>query len=251
MWIHTWLVYLFLYAPIVILIIFSFNREKQVTKWRGFTFDWYIKLFRNEVIHAAVWNSLIVAAWTTLIATILGTLAGVGLARYRSRLKGPTQALLYLPIIIPEIVIGAALIMFFGVIQARLSLWTIVIAHIVFSVSYVAIIVRARLAGIDQTLEEAAADLGASPIAAFFRVTLPLLMPGIIAGALLVFTISIDDYVITSFVAGSNATTLPLQIYSMLKTGVTPEVNAVSTLLLLFTIVLIVAAQYLLRERSK
>ena len=147
--------------------------------------------------------------------------------------------------IIPEIVLGAALVTFYGVLAFRLSLWTVVIAHVVFCVSYVAIVVRARLSGFDVSLEEAALDLGARPLATFWRVTLPLITPGIVAGALLSFTISIDDYVITSFVAGVGATTLPLQIYSMLKVGVTPEVNAVSTLLLAVTIVLILIAQRL------
>jgi spermidine/putrescine transport system permease protein len=184
-----------------------------------------------------------VAAITTVCATVIGTLAALALARWRFRGEGVTQAALYLPIIIPEIVIGAALVTFFGVVEMRLSIWTVVLAHVAFSISYVAIVVRARLAGFDRALEEAALDLGAPPIETFRRVTLPLILPGIVAGALLVFTISIDDYVITSFVAGVGATTLPLQIYSMLKVGVTPEVNAVSTLLLLLTVGLILLAQ--------
>ena len=188
------------------------------------------------------------ATITTVIATVIGTLAALALARGKFRGKGATQAALYLPIIIPEIVIGAALVTFFGVAQMRLGLTTVVIAHVAFCISYVAIVVRARLAGFDRSLEEAASDLGAGPWDTFRRVTLPIILPGIVAGALLVFTISIDDYVITSFVAGVGATTLPIQIYSMLKVGVTPEVNAVSTLLLLLTVVLIVIAQRLQQE---
>ncbi len=176
---------------------------------------------------------------------MFGTLVALALGRYEFKGSGFTKSLLYLPIIIPEIVIGAALVTFFGAVTLRLSLWTVVLAHVVFSVSYVAIVVRARLSGFDRSLEEAALDLGARPVQTFWRVTLPLIAPGIVAGALLCFTISIDDYVITSFVAGVGATTLPLQIYSMLKVGVTPEVNAVSTLLLAVTVVLIVIAQRL------
>jgi len=242
---YSWLVYVFLYAPIAILVVFSFNRGKQTAVWEGWTLDWYRSLAKNDLILGSVRNSLIVGAVATVVATAFGTLAALALGRYEFRGKGATRNLLYLPIIIPEIVVGAALVTFFGVLSLHLSIWTVALAHVVFSVSYVAIVVRARLSGFDRSLEEAALDLGARPVQTFWRVTLPLILPGVVAGALLVFTISIDDYVITSFVAGVGATTLPLQIYSMLKVGVTPEVNAVSTLLLLVTIVMIVIAQRL------
>ncbi|MFL6194500.1 MAG: ABC transporter permease [Thermoanaerobaculia bacterium] len=245
---HTALVYLFLYAPIAILVAFSFKAARQTAFWTGFTLDWYRRLLSNELLFHAVRNSLVVAGLTTVIAVLLGTPAALALARLEFRGKRATQALLFLPVIIPEVVLGAALVTFFGAVEMRLSLWTVVIAHVVFSVSYVAIVVRARLAGLDPALEEAARDLGASPFETFRRVTLPLAAPGIVASALLVFTLSIDDYVITSFVAGVGATTLPLHIYSMLKVGVTPEVNAVSTLLLAGTIVLIVIAHRLLAK---
>lgn len=245
---HSALVFLFLWAPILVLVVFSFNRGKQTALWQGFTLDWYEKLLGNEQIQAAVKNSLITATVTTVVATVVGTLVALALGRWRFRGKGVTQVLLYLPIIIPEIVIGAALVTFFGVVGWRLSLGTVILGHIVFSTSYVAIVVRARLSGFDRSLEEAALDLGASPVEVFTRVTLPLILPGVIAGALLVFTLSIDDYVVTSFVAGVGATTLPIQIYSMLKVGVTPEVNAVSTLLLALTVVLIVLAQRLQQQ---
>ena len=174
----------------------------------------------------------------------------VARARAGFRGKRTTQTLLYLPVIIPEVVLGAALVTFFGAVNLQLSILTVVIAHVVFSVSYVALVVRARLAGLDPALAEAARDLGAGSFETFRRVTLPLALPGIVASALLVFTLSIDDYVITSFVAGVGATTLPLHIYSMLKVGVTPEVNAVSTLLLAVTIVLVAAAHRLLQEKE-
>ena len=242
---HSWLVYFFLYAPIVILIVLSFNAGRHASSWEGFSFRWYEKLLENKLLLRSVKNSLLVAGATTVLSTTIGTLAALALGRSSFRGKGVTQAALFLPIIIPEIVLGAALVTFFGAIQFRLSIWTVILAHVAFSISYVAIVVRARLAGFDRSMEEAAMDLGAGPIATFCRVTLPLILPGIVAGALLVFTISIDDYVITSFVAGVGATTLPLQIYSMIKVGVTPEVNAVSTLLLLFTVLMIVVAQRL------
>ncbi|HKV07115.1 MAG TPA: ABC transporter permease [Thermoanaerobaculia bacterium] len=244
---HTALVYVFLYAPIAVLVVFSFNAARQTAMWGGFTLDWYRKLLGNDVLLHSVRNSLLVAGITTVVATVLGTLAALALGRYDFRGKRGTQMLLYLPVIIPEVVLGAALLTFFGVVEMRLSLWTVVIAHVVGSVSYVAIVVRARLSGLDPSLEEAARDLGAGPFETFRRVTLPLLLPGIAASALLVFTLSIDDYVVTSFVAGVGSTTLPLHIYSMLKVGVTPEVNAVSTLLLAVTIVLIVLAHRLLQ----
>ena len=249
--VHTALVYLFLYAPIAVLVVFSFNADRQTAMWDGFTLGWYEKLLGNEVLLRSVRNSLLVAGITTAVATVLGTLAALALGRYDFRGKRGTRALLFLPVIIPEVVLGAALLTFFGVVEMRLSLWTVVIAHVVFSVSYVAIVVRARLSGLDPSLEEAARDLGAGPFETFRRVTLPLILPGIVASALLVFTLSIDDYVVTSFVAGVGSTTLPLHIYSMLKVGVTPEVNAVSTLLLAVTVVLIVLAHRLLRSSSE
>ena len=248
---HTALVYLFLYAPIAVLVVFSFNAARQTAMWDGLTLDWYRKLLGNEVLLRSVRNSLLVAGITTAVATVLGTLAALALGRYDFRGKRGTQALLFLPVIIPEVVLGAALLTFFGVVEIRLSLWTVVIAHVVFSISYVAIVVRARLSGLDPSLEEAARDLGAGPFETFRRVTLPLILPGIVASGLLVFTLSIDDYVVTSFVAGVGSTTLPLHIYSMLKVGVTPEVNAVSTLLLGVTMVLIVLAHRLLQSSSE
>lgn len=241
------LVYLFLYAPIAVLVVFSFNAARQTALWEGFTLDWYRRLLGNEALLRSVRNSLVVAGLTTVAATVLGTLAALALARFEFPGRRSTRTLLFLPVIIPEVVLGAALLTLFGEVGLRLSLWTVVIAHVVFSVSYVAIVVRARLAGLDPSLEEAARDLGAGPFETFRRVTLPLLLPGIAASALLVFILSIDDYVVTSFVAGVGSTTLPLHIYSMLKVGVTPEVNAVSTLLLAVTVVLIVLAHRLLQ----
>lgn len=247
--VHTLLVYLFLYGPIAVLAVFSFNAGRQTAIWEGFTFDWYRRLLADDRLLAATANSLLVAGAATALATVLGTAAALALARPAApsgQSRRATQALLYLPVILPEVVLGAALLTFFGIAHLRLSLATVIVAHVVFSLSYVAIVVRARLAGLDPSLAEAARDLGAGPWEAFRRVTLPLALPGIAAAALLVFTLSIDDYVVTSFVAGVGATTLPLHVYSMLKVGVTPEVNAVSTLLLAVTVVPIVLAHRLL-----
>ena len=247
--VHTAAVYLFLYAPIAVLVAFSFNSARQTAAWQGFTFSWYGEMLRDERLLRAVRNSLLVAALATALATVIGTMAALALAPAAARPgrgRAATQILLLLPVILPEVVLGAALLTLFGAWKMRLSLVTVLIAHVVFSISYVALVVRARLAGLDPALAEAARDLGAGGWEVFRRVTLPLALPGIVAGALLVFTLSIDDYVITSFVAGAGATTLPLHVYSLLKAGVTPEVNAVSAALLLVTVTLIALAHSLL-----
>lgn len=246
---ESFLVYLFLYAPIIILVIFSFNSSRYAI-WEGFSLDWYKKAIQDELIIRSIKNSLIVAVATTIASTIIGTLAALGMQRFQFKVKNAVDGLFYLPVIIPEIVMAAALVTFFGFVQFTLSMTTVIIAHIAFCVSYVVIVVRARLEGFDQTLEEAAMDLGANEFQTFFKVTLPVIAPGILSGALLAFTLSVDDYVITSFVAGVGSTTLPLQIYSMVKTKVTPEINAVSTLLLIPTIILIIISDRLQREKK-
>jgi spermidine/putrescine transport system permease protein len=250
---HTAAVYLFLYTPIAVLVAFSFNRARQTAAWEGFTLSWYGEMLSDERLLGAVRNSLLIAALATALATVIGTMAALALTPAGSRPprgRGPTEVLLLLPVILPEVVLGAALLTLFGAWRMRLSLATVLVAHVVFSISYVALVVRARLAGLDPALAEAARDLGAGAWEVFRRVTLPLALPGIAAGALLVFTLSIDDYVVTSFVAGAGATTLPLHIYSLLKAGVTPEVNAVSTALLTVTVTLIAAAHWLLLRRD-
>jgi spermidine/putrescine transport system permease protein len=244
--VHTVAVYLFLYLPIGVLGAFSFNSGRQTAVWEGFTLAWYGQLLRDERLLWAVRNSLVVATLATVLATMAGTMAALALDRPRLPGRAATRTLLLLPVILPEVVLGAALLTLFGAVRLRLSLTTVLAAHVVFSISYVAVVVRARLAGLDPALAEAARDLGAGGWEAFRRVTLPLALPGIAAGALLAFTLSIDDYVITSFVAGVGATTLPLHIYSMLKVGVTPEVNAISAALLVVTAALIAAAHWLL-----
>lgn len=234
--------YAFLYLPLIIVVIYSFNDSRLNAEWVGFTLDWYRKLFADEPMLDAARNTLIIGAITSVCATVLGTLAGLAMHRYKLRLL---PLLVLTPIAIPEILMGLSLLVFFVTLNFTLGFVSITLAHIAFCVGFVAIVVRARLAGMDNALVEAARDLGATPLQAFRLVTLPLIMPGIVAGALMAFTLSIDDFVITYFTAGAGASTLPLQIYSMLKIAVTPEVNAISTLLMLLTLALIFIASKL------
>lgn len=234
--------YAFLYVPLVIVIVYSFNDSRLNAEWVGFTLDWYRKLFNNADMLEAAGNSLIIGLTASVISTVLGTMAGVAMHRYRLRLL---PVLVLTPIAIPEILMGVSLLIFFVLFNFTLGLVSVALAHIAFCIGFVAIVVRARLAGMDEALTEAARDCGATPWKAFRYVTLPLIMPGVIAGALMAFTLSIDDFVITFFTAGAGTVTLPLQIYSMIKIAVTPEVNAVSTLLMLLTLMLIVIASKL------
>src|SRR4051812_40579010 len=240
----TWGVLFFLYAPIVVLILFSFNAAKSQAVWRGVTLEWYTAALRNAEVRAALANSAIVAGMTTLFATIVGTLAGLGLSR-RFAGRAATAGLLYLPIMIPEIILAVALLTFFAVTRWDLSRTTVVLSHVVFCTSYVAIVVRARLADFDASLEEAARDLGAGRLGVFWRVKLPLMLPGVLAGALLAFTVSLDDYLITNYVRPAAFDTLPVYIYAQVRRGVTPEVNAVSTIMLVLTGAVIVIAHVL------
>lgn len=241
-------IFAFLYLPIFILIIYSFNANKVVGVWEGFSLQWYQELWSDRAIASAFRNSMWVAFWSTIISTILGTLAALVLERFRFRGRAVYDGTLYLPIIIPDIVMALSTLLFFVMVGVALSRYTIVIAHIAFNISFVAVIVRARLSNMDANLEEAAADLGANEWATFRRVTLPLLMPGIVAGALLAFTLSLDDFVITFFVSGPGSTTLPVRVYSMIKFGVTPEVNAISTLMLVGSTILVIISLALQRR---
>jgi spermidine/putrescine transport system permease protein len=244
LWIAAAAGFAFLYVPLVIVVVYSFNNSRLNAEWVGFTLDWYYKLARNDEMLAAAGNSLLIALVASLVSTALGTMAGVAMHRYRLRLL---PVLVLTPIAMPEILLGVALLIFFITTfgEESLSLATVIVAHTTFCIGFVAIIVRARLAGMDESIFEAARDLGATPWQTFRLVTLPLIKPGIIAGALMAFTLSIDDFVITFFTAGAGTVTLPLQIYSMIKIAVTPEVNAVSTLLMLLTLALIIVASRL------
>ena len=242
LWACALVAYAFLYIPLIIVVVYSFNDSRLNAEWVGFTLDWYRKLFANDEMLAAAGNSLLIGLTASVVSTILGTMAGMAMYRYRLRLL---PLLVLTPIAIPEILMGVSLLIFFVMLNFTLGLVSVALAHIAFCIGFVAIVVRARLAGMDESLIEAARDCGASPWQTFRYVTLPLIMPGVIAGALMAFTLSIDDFVITFFTAGAGTVTLPLQIYSMIKIAVTPEVNAVSTLLMLLTLLLIVVASRL------
>jgi spermidine/putrescine transport system permease protein len=233
------LVYVFLYFPLAIVVVNSFKDSGLNTEWIGFTTKWYNALFQNDEVVAAATNSLTIAFVSSLVSMALGTLAGLALHRYKLRLL---PALLFTPIAAPEILIGVSLLLFFVVLNVTLGMVSIILAHIAFCIFVVALIVRFRLSTMDDNLVEAARDLGATPIQAFTQVTLPLILPGIFAGALLAFALSINDFVITFFAGGASATTLPVKLYTMMKTGVTPELNAISTILMLLTFFLFVVA---------
>ncbi|HEV8599166.1 MAG TPA: ABC transporter permease [Gemmatimonadales bacterium] len=243
------LVYLLLHLPVLVLVVFSFNASKYSVSWAGFTFDWYRRLAERTDLLRGLQASLLVGSVSTLIATVFATLLAVALARRRFAGRRALENLLYLPIVTPEIVAGISLLVLFVLLKIPLGLGSITIAHIAFNIGFVAVVVRARLEGMDQSLEEAALVLGADEFTAFRTVTVPLLWPGILAGALLAFTMSFDDYVITSLVAGTGSSTLPIVVYSMVRRNVEPSVNAISTLILISTSLLIWLANRLMRER--
>lgn len=257
---NAWLVYAFFYAPILVLIALSFNENRLVGVWRGFTFDWYGQMLNNGAVLRAIRNSLIVAAVSTVLATVLGTAAALSLERFRFRGRQAFDALLYLPVIVPDVTMAVMLLLFFvraadamfvvSGAQVRLGLTTITLSHVAFNISFVAIVVRARLAGMDPTLEEAAADLYASRWQAFRRVTLPRMAPGVLGGALLALTLSLDDVVITSFVSGPGSTTLPVYVFGLVRRGVTPLINAVSTAMLVASMILVLASVLVQRRRD-
>lgn len=243
------LVYLFLHLPIFVLMLFSFNDSKFSVDWRGFTLRWYQRLLERPDILRGLKISLIVGVAATVISALLGTLIALALARHRFRGRRAFEGFLYLPIVTPEIVVGISLLILFALLNVSLGVTTITVAHVAFCISFVVVVVLARLEGMDQHLEEAALILGADEITTFWKVTVPQLWPGILAGALLAFTMSFDDFVITSFVSGSGSSTLPIVVYGMVRKNVEPSINAISTIILLVTSVLIYVADRLVRER--
>ncbi|HEX2153087.1 MAG TPA: ABC transporter permease [Acidimicrobiia bacterium] len=246
---HGWLVYLFFYAPIIVLAVFSFNDNSRVGIWTEPSLRWYRQMAANEDILRAIRNTLIVAAISTVVSVVLGTAAAVSMERFRFRGQRTLDGLLYLPIIIPDVTMAVMMLLFFvqafdllaGVtgIQLQLGLGSISLAHIAFNISFVAVVVRARLAGMDPYLTEAAADLYAGRWQTFRKVTLPLIMPGVAGGALLALTLSLDDVVVTSFVTGPGSTTLPVYVFGLVRREVSPLINAVSTAMLVASIVLV------------
>lgn len=230
---------LFLYLPIAVLVVYSFNAAKLATTWQGFSLQWYAALARDHALMVALQNSVLIAGVSTVIAMVLGVSAAVGLERLPRRQRAWLDGALLLPLVIPEIMMGVALLLFFVLVKMPLGLLTVTIGHAAFNVPVVMVVVRARLRKLDPHLEEAARDLGATPWQAFRRVTLPLLMPAIVGAALLAVTVSLDDFVVTFFTAGPGATTLPLKVYSMIKTGISPEINALSAILVLVSMGLV------------
>ena len=264
-------VYFFLYGPIVVLILFSFNSSRTNVVFEGVVnrgpcgpFYWFCELAQNDDVLDATRNTLIIAISSTVVATTIGTLAALALQRYNFPFKRFSEGTLYIPIVIPEIVMGIGILVFFSAFfgwfngllgltgDARLAmgLGTVIVSHIAFSVPFVIMVVRARLHGFDQSLEEAAMDLGANEITTFRRITLPLIAPGVMSGALLAFTLSLDDFIITFFTTGPGATTLPIYVYGLLRRIVTPEVNALSTIWIVMVLLLVFISQQLERRSA-
>jgi spermidine/putrescine transport system permease protein len=257
--INGWLVYIFFYAPIALLVLFSFSDNRNVGIWGGFTLDWYQDFFDSSNARGALSNSVKIAIVVTIISVILGTMAALALERFTFKGKKVFDALLYLPIIIPDVTMAVMLLLFFGEffdvldmlfgLQLRKGFWSITISHIAFNISFVSVIVRARLSGMNTNLEEAAVDLYASRWKAFRHVTLPQIVPGIAGGALLAMTLSLDDVVITQFVTGPGWTTLPVYVFGLIRKGVTPLINSISVIMLLASMILVVLSLFAERAR--
>lgn len=237
------LCFAFLYIPILILIIYSFNASKLVTVWGGFSLQWYRSMWSNEGLMDAAWITVRVALLSATIGTILGTLAALSLTRF-ARFPGRMlfSGMIYAPLVMPEVITGLSLLLLFVSMGVDRGFWTVVIAHTTFTMCYVAIVVQSRLLTFDRSLEEAALDLGCPPVKTFFRITLPLILPGVVAGWMLAFSLSLDDLVIASFTTGPGATTLPIKIYSQVRLGVTPEINAICTILIALVTVGVICA---------
>jgi len=248
------LLYLFLYAPIAVVMVYSFNSARFGARWTGFTTNWYGALLDNPAALSAARNTLLLAVLSTSIATVLGTLLGYGLDRFNFPGKRFFSRLLYVPVFIPDIILAVALLLFYSLVRSWLGLFdlgltTMVIAHVTFQIPFVAIVVRSRLVGLDPALEEAARDLGANGWQTFTHVTLPLILPGIMAGGMLAFTLSLDDFVVSFFTSGPGSTTLPILIYSSVKRGITPDINALSTLIILASIAATIVITMLQRNQ--
>ncbi len=241
LYVPFWATYVFLYAPIVVLVVMSFNSGESAYTYEGFSLKWYADLAADERIMDGLINTLIVATGSTVIATVLGTLLAVGLARH-TRSK-TLDAVALMPAVLPDLVLAIGLLLFYGMIQLTLGLYSVILAHGVFAMAFVAAVVRTRLSGADASLEEASRDLGAGPVTTFRKVTLPQLAPGIVAGALLAFTLSLDEFVIAFFTIGNSEQTLPIVIYSMIRFGVTPKINALAAVLLLVSFTAVIVGQ--------
>jgi putrescine transport system permease protein len=241
----------FLYLPILLLVIYSFNASKLVTVWGGFSLQWYVSLFQNTELLQAAWVTLRIAFVTATAATVLGTLAAVTLVRYgRFRGRSLFSGMIYAPLVMPDVITGLSMLLLFVAMGFARGFWTITIAHITFTMCFVAIVVQSRLISFDRSLEEAALDLGCRPMKTFMVITLPIILPAVVAGWMLAFTLSLDDLVIASFTSGPGATTLPMKIYSQVRLGVTPEINAVCTILIALVASGVIVASIVTKRRE-
>lgn len=249
--IYLVIIFIFLFLPITVLILFSFNTSSLNIVFEGFTFHWYRDLFQNTALLNALFNTLIVAGVSTVVSTIIGTISAYGLYKYSFPGKNVVNELLYIPVVIPEIVLGIALLSVYTLLNMELGLFTLILAHICFCIPFVIISVRSVLDSMDSHIEEAANDLGASRFQTFIKIIIPMLMPGILSGAQLALTLSLDDVVISYFTAGPGANTLPLQVYSMIKTGITPDVNALITIMLIIVFLFLFTSTFVQLKRLK
>jgi spermidine/putrescine transport system permease protein len=241
----TTLVFVFLYIPIVVLVVFSFNSSKLNIVWQSFTIDWYVRLFNNTPLIRAAKNSLIIASITTLLSVILGTLGAWLLHRYRFRFSRAIQTLVAVPMVMPEILIGISLLILFVTIGLDLGFTSVIIGHVTFSFPFVLVAVQARLQGLDPALEEAALDLGATPFQAFWLVIVPCLRPAIVAGALMAFTLSMDELIVSVFVKSAASSTLPVKVFDMARVGLNPMLNALSAIFIVATVAFVLFSEYL------
>lgn len=237
------LTFLFLYAPIAVVVLFSFNTSRRNVLFEGFTFDWYLKLAGNRALIEAFRNTMLIALSATAIATVIGTLTAVAMFRYKFRGKYLIDAMLYIPVVIPEIVLGIALLSIFSLVSMPLGLGSLIIAHATFCIPFVVFTVRARLTGFDRSIEEAAMDLGANRLRVLTGITIPIIAPGIVSGAVLSFTLSIDDVIISFFTTGAKSTTFPLKIMELVRSGVSPDVYALSTIVIIATFIVVLISQ--------
>ena len=241
----------FLYLPIVLLVVYSFNASRLVTVWAGFSTRWYVAMLSNKGLMDAAWVTLRVALVAATVATVLGTMAAVALTRYmRFRGRFLFSGMVFAPLVMPEVITGLSLLLLFVAIGFDRGFWTVTLAHITFSMCFVAVVVQSRLMSFDHSLEEAAMDLGATPLRTFVHVTLPVIMPAVAAGWMLAFTLSLDDLVVASFTSGPGATTLPMKIYSQVRLGVTPEINAICTVLVAVVTAGVLAAAVINKRRD-
>jgi len=253
LWLTSAALYVFLYAPIVVVIVYSFNAARHGGPWRGFTWRWYATLLDNQDKLSAARNTLVLGGASTAVSTLLGTGLGYGLSRYDFPGKRLFSFLMYIPVVIPDIVMAVAMLMFYSLVRQWLGLFelgmtTMVLAHVTFQIPFVAIVVRSRMVGMDPAIEEAAHDLGASSLQTFLHVTLPMILPAVVAGGMLAFTLSLDDFVVSFFTTGPGASTLPILIYASVKRGITPDINALSSLIILISVIGTVLPMFLQRS---